>query len=163
DVREGDSMRRLQLTLVLLLLGLACGPVGRGPQTPDGGVVAGSATTQWLEARDGRVEPLGSGRRGTIALTRQPEAGPAQRLPPPRQPDAVQDQLLTGPSRLVIDLAGPRPTGGGSITQLRLSDDLVTQARVGSHGASLRAVLDLSHDPGRHTVRREGTNVIIEL
>ncbi|HYV56851.1 MAG TPA: AMIN domain-containing protein, partial [Candidatus Nitrosopolaris sp.] len=142
-------MRRLQLTLVLLLLGLACGPVGRGPQTPDGGVVAGSATTQWLEARDVRVEPLGSGRRVTIALT--------------RQPDAVQDQLLTGPSRLVIDLAGPRPTGGGSITQLRLSDDLVTQARVGSHGASLRAVLDLSHDPGRHTVRREGTNVIIEL
>src|SRR5262245_52155692 len=142
-------MRRLQRTLVLLLLGVACGPIGRGPQTPEGGVVAGSPTAQWLEARDVRVEPLGSGRRVTIALT--------------REPDGVQDLLLTGPSRLVVDLAGPRPTGGGSITQLRLSDDLVTQARVGSHGASLRAVFDLSHDPGRHTVRREGTNVIIDL
>jgi type IV pilus assembly protein PilQ len=142
-------MRRLQRTLVLLLLGVACGPVGHGAQTPEGGVVAGSPTAQWLEARDVRVEPLGSGRRVTIALT--------------REPDGVQERLLSGPSRLVIDLAGPRPTGGESITQLRLSDDLVTQARVGAHGASLRAVLDLSRDPGRHTVRREGANVIVEL
>src|SRR5262249_8847117 len=142
-------MRRLERTLVLLLLCVACGPVNRGPQAPEHGVVAGAPTAQWLEARDVRVEPLGSGRRVTIALTREPEG--------------VQDLLLTGPSRLVIDLAGPRPTGGGSITQLRLGDELVTQARIGAHGASLRAVLDLSRDPGRHTVRREGTSVIVEL
>ena len=141
-------MRRLRPTLVLLMLGAACAPIARGPQTPDAGVVAGSST-QWLEARDVRIEPLGSGRRVTIVLS--------------REPDNVQDILLTGPPRVVIDLSGPRPTGGVPIIRLPFTDDLVTQARVGAHGANLRAVLDLARDPGRHVVRREGNNLIVEL
>ena len=85
-------MRRLRPTLVLLMLGAACAPIARGPQTPDAGVVAGSST-QWLEARDVRIEPLGSGRRVTIVLS--------------REPDNVQDILLTGPPRVVnVGLAG---------------------------------------------------------
>ena len=96
-----------------------------------------------------RIEPLGSGRRVTIVLS--------------REPDNVQDILLTGPPRVVIDLSGPRPTGGVPIIRLPFTDDLVTQARVGAHGANLRAVLDLARDPGRHVVRREGNNLIVEL
>ena len=123
-------MRRLRPTLVLLMLGAACAPIARGPQTPDAGVVAGSST-QWLEARDVRIEPLGSGRRVTIVLS--------------REPDNVQDILLTGPPRVVIDLSGPRPTGGVPIIRLPFTDDPSLRRASGHTGrTSARSSISLA-------------------
>src|SRR4029453_11362665 len=97
----------------------------------------------------GEVEPAAPGRRIVIALTREPEQ--------------VQESWLSAPPRLVIDLTGPRPEQPTDVSRYPLTDDLVPQARVGPHGASLRAVLDFARQPGTHVVRRDGMNLIVEL
>src|SRR6185503_3536232 len=112
-------------------------------------LASSAAESPWLEVRSVAVEPVGSGRRVTIALSRAPEG--------------VQDLGMSTPPRLVIDFAGPRPDAPMAITPFPVSDDLVSQVRIGTHRGSLRAVIDLSRAPGVHAVRQEGNNVIADL
>jgi type IV pilus assembly protein PilQ len=117
--------------------------------TPDGAIDQAAAQATFLEARAVDIEPAASGRRVVIALTREPEQ--------------IQESWLSAPPRLVIDLTGPRPETPTDVSRYPLTDDLVPQVRVGPHGASLRAVLDFARQPGTHTVRSDGTNLIIDL
>src|SRR5688572_16163060 len=142
-------MRGFQRGLALLLLCAACTRTSmQSGQTPEGAIdqAAAPAESAWLEARNVEIEPATGGRRVVIALSREPEQ--------------VQESWLSAPPRLVIDLTGPRPETPTDVSRYPLTDDLVPQVRVGPHGASLRAVLDFSRQPGSHTVRREGMNLI---
>jgi type IV pilus assembly protein PilQ len=140
--------------VVLLVLGAACAQL-KPAQAPERAAVEGesgasaTAAGAWLEVRDVRVEPAGAGRRLTIALS--------------REPDTVQQFALVTPPRLVIDLTGPRADNPASVASFPLGDDLVSQMRVGTQGGRLRAIIDLSRDPGAHAVRREGASLIVEL
>jgi type IV pilus assembly protein PilQ len=132
----------------------ACSPIkpAQAPERPGskaGAAAAADATSPWLEVRDVRVEPVGSGRRVTFALSREPEG--------------VQDFALGTPPRLVVDLNGPRPSAPATVSSFPFPDDLVSQVRVGSHGASLRAVIDLSRNPGAHLVRHDGNTLTIDF
>jgi hypothetical protein len=128
-------------------------PVQAPDVTPpaDAQAEAGQAPdeTEWLEVRDVRVEEVAGGRRVIISLTRPPES--------------VLDFTTTAPPRLILDLGGPRLRGPMPVTRFPLADPLVSQVRVGSHDGTLRAVVDLSKDPGTHTVRQEDTRVIVDL
>lgn len=143
-------MRGFNRGLVVLLACVACTrpPVQSG-HAPEGAPGEAQAQSAWLEAKTVEIEPAADGRRVVIGLSREPEQ--------------IQESWLSAPPRLVIDLTGPRPGTPTEVSRYPLPDDLVPQVRVGPHGASLRAVLDFARQPGTHTVRREGTNVIIEL
>src|SRR5262249_44110104 len=64
---------------------------------------------------------------------------------------------------LVIDVPGPLAENPMPVSRYPLSDDLVSQVRVGSHEGTLRAVLDFTHDPGPHTVRQDGATIVAEV
>src|SRR5262245_7057239 len=145
-------MRGFHRGLALLLLCTACTRTSvQSGRTPEGAIdqAAAPADATLLEARSVEIEPAASGRRVVIALTREPEQ--------------IQESWLSAPPRLVIDLAGPRPETPTDVARYPLTDDLVPQVRVGPHGASLRAVLDFARQPGTHTIRSDGTNLVIEL
>src|SRR5262249_12434084 len=95
-----------------------------------------------------QIEPVGTGRRVTIELTRAPEG--------------VHETSLGTPPRLMIDLDGARPPDAKAVQTFALSDDALSQVRIGSHAGQLRAVLDFSREPGPHTIRAEGTTVVVE-
>jgi type IV pilus assembly protein PilQ len=120
-------------------------------QPPEGAIdqAAAQAPATWLEARTVEIEPAAAGRRVVIALSREPEQ--------------IQESWLSAPPRLLIDLTGPRPDAPTDVARFPLTDDLVPQVRVGPHGGSLRAVLDFARQPGTHTIRREGMNLIVEV
>src|SRR5262245_14100972 len=145
-------MRGFHRGLALLLLCTACTRTSvQSGRTPEGAIdqAAAPADATLLEARSVEIEPAAGGRRVVIALTREPEQ--------------VQESWLSAPPRLVIDLTGPRPEQPTDVSRYPLTDDLVPQVRVRPHGASLRAVLDFARQPGTHTVRRDGMNLIVEL
>ncbi len=142
--------------MVLLLLGAACTPM-KPAQAPEGtasaesrlGTAANSEESPFLAVRDVQVEPVGDGRRVTLALT--------------RAADGVSDFTTGTPPRLVLDLAGPRQEGAVPVARYPFTDPLVSQVRIGTHEGTLRAVVDLSDDPGTHIVRREGATVIVDF
>jgi len=103
----------------------------------------------WLEVRGVTVEPTATGRRVVIVLTR-----PA---------DGIHETGMAQPPRIVIDMAGPRPSTPMLPTPYPLSDEVVPQVRVGSYGPKLRAVIDLAHAPGTHAVRQEGATIVAEI
>ncbi len=147
-------MRWFGRGVVLLVLIAACASIKPAPApekraAADTGSGAATDASSWLEVRDVRVEPVGAGRRVIFVLS--------------REPDGVENFGLVTPPRLVIDLAGPRQPGTAPVANYPFPDDLVSGVRVGSHGGALRAVLDLARSAGTHSVRREGTNVIVDL
>src|SRR5262245_6007599 len=145
-------MRGFHRGLALLLLCTACTRTSvQSGRTPEGAIdqAAAPADATLLEARSVEIEPAAGGRRVVIELTREPEQ--------------VEESWLSAPPRLVIDLAGPRPDAPTDVSRYPLTDDLVPQVRVGPHGANLRAVLDFARQPGNHTIRRDGMNLIVEL
>ena len=147
-------MRRSGGAVVLLVSGLACSPIKTAP-APEGaqaattGAEAAGAEAAWIDVTNAEVAEVGAGRRLTLTLTHAPEA--------------VRDQEIGSPPRLVLDLVGPRPAEPRQVTTLPLSDELVSRVRVGSFGGQLRAVVDLSRAPGTHVVRSEGARVIVDL
>ena len=100
-----------------------------------------------LSVRDVRIETVGGGRRVRIDLN--------------REPDGLRDFMLTGPSRLVIDLEGS-PAGGAS-AKFALTDSVVSRVRVAPFEGHLRVVLDLQGEAASHTIRQEGRSLIAEL
>ena len=148
-------MRWLGRGLVLLVLGAACASLKPTPapektasDAPDETAAAADASA-FLEVRDVRVAPVGAGRRITIVLSREPEG--------------MQDFWLASPPRLVVDLTGPRAENPPTVATYPFPDEVVSQVRVGAHGGSLRAVIDLARNPGAHAVRREGLTLIADL
>src|SRR6185295_6329615 len=92
----------------------------------------------------------GAGRRVVLALNRVPES--------------VEDKKMASPPRVVIELGGPRPSGPTPVTPFPLSDDLVSQVRVGQAGTHLRAVIDLAPKaPEAYHVRQDGATIIAEI
>jgi hypothetical protein len=148
-------MRWLGRGLVLLVLGAACASLKPTPapektasDAPDETAAAADASA-FLEVRDVRVATVGAGRRITIVLSREPEG--------------MQDFWLASPPRLVVDLTGPRAENPPTVATYPFPDEVVSQVRVGAHGGSLRAVIDLARNPGAHAVRREGLTLIADL
>jgi type IV pilus assembly protein PilQ len=148
-------MRWLGRGLVLLVLGAACASLKPTPapektasDAPDETAAAADASA-FLEVRDVRVATVGAGRRITIVLSREPEG--------------MQDFWLASPPRLVVDLTGPRADNPPTVATYPFPDEVVSQVRVGAHGGSLRAVIDLARNPGAHAVRREGLTLIADL
>src|SRR5690349_7108177 len=143
-------MRRFGGAVVLLVVCAACRSIKPAQETASAPADAGAAVdTRWLDVRSVQVEPMGSGRRLTMELTQAPQG--------------VHEVALATPPRLMIDLEGPRPTDPGTIRTFAVSDETLAQVRVGSRAGQLRAVLDFSRDPGAHTVRTEGSKLIVEL
>lgn len=105
-------------------------------------------TAAWLDVRDVRVEPVGTGRRVTIALT--------------RAPDGLHDFALEDPPRLVIDLQGPLSPDLRAVP-FPVADEVVSAVRTSARDGQLRAVLDLHQNGGPHSVRTEGATVVAEL
>ncbi len=139
-------MRRFGAGIVLLVLGVSCAlkpaPETTRPETA-------SAPPAGIEVRDVKVEPIDTGRRVTLVLS--------------REPDGVDGYPTTSPPRLVVDLAGPLAQNPMPVTRFPLTDPMVSQVRIGSHDGALRAVLDLNGDPTSHTVRKDGSSVVIDL
>jgi type IV pilus assembly protein PilQ len=110
---------------------------------------AGAAAGEWLDVRAVTVEPFDGGRRVSIALT--------------RAPDAIHERAGDDASRIVVDLAGPRPKTPVASTPYPLQDDVVSQVRIGTYGGKLRAVIDLAHPVGEHALRVDGATLVAEL
>src|SRR5437879_9676459 len=141
-------MRRSGGAVVLVVIGLTCSPIKTAHAPADAAAAAApGAEASWIDVTNAEVAQVGAGRRLTLTLTRTPEA--------------VRDQEMGSPPRLVLDLAGPRPPEARPVTTLPLSDELVSRVRVGSSGGTLRAIVDLAHAPGAHVVRHEGAKVLI--
>ncbi|HLK12631.1 MAG TPA: type IV pilus secretin PilQ [Candidatus Binatia bacterium] len=164
-------MRGLRWGVVLLVLGVCWAPPGTpaasaaepsgseadSPSAAPAGAPAPPADqaapvepdAASLAVRDVHVEPAGKGRRVVIQLS--------------RAPDDVRQFTLSGPPRLVIDLAGPRTGTGKREARFPLSDDEVSRVRVAPYHGRLRVVLDLSGPVGHYRIQRDGTTVVAEL
>ena len=97
--------------------------------------------------RDVRIERAPDGRRVAIVLS----------CPPAE----IRDFLLTGPSRLVIDVDDP--DAAGATRRFAFTDDLVTGARAGFEKGRVRTVLDLSRDPDGYRVAARGNVITVAL
>ena len=163
-------MRGLGGAIVLLVIGVACAPVGSAQRpvevaTADGMEAPAPADVQapseeappaaapepsapWVGVRDVRVEPVGAGRRLVVGLT--------------RAPDGIREFLLADPPRLVIDVRGPQAPVT-ALTRFPLTDDVVERVRVAANGGALRIVADLRKPAGKHHVRQDGTSLVADL
>jgi type IV pilus assembly protein PilQ len=165
--------------VIVLVIGAACAPMhqAQAPETePATAVESAAASTEdtavapapepaaplaeeaaappveesdWLEVRSVHVDPVGSGRRLVVELTRTPER--------------VNDFNLDGPPRLVIDAVGPVEAGNGRQARFPVRDADVAGVRAAPRGKSLRVVVDLHEASGAPTFRHEGTRLVADF
>ncbi len=158
-------MRGLRWGVVLLALGLCGTPLRSAPADESNGSQADAPAAApappvdeptaagpkgaALTVRDVHVESADSGKRVVIELSRAPED--------------IRQFTLSGPPRLVIDLAGPRGEARAREARFPLADDDVSRVRVAPYRGRLRVVLDLSRPLAQYRVQHEGATVVAEL
>jgi type IV pilus secretin PilQ/predicted competence protein len=149
-------MRAFRGAVFLLVLGTAYAsmqaadvPGGGAPEGPSASSPAPPADSSSLDVRGVRVEPAGAGCRVTIALT--------------QEPGSVTEAMLGQGRQLVIDLGGGQLTEPRPVRSFPFSDDPVSRVQVGSRHGKLRAVIDFTRKPGPYAVRREGTDLIVDV
>jgi len=157
-------MRGVGRGLVLLAVAAACAPVRPANEAPRVAATEAPAVQPASEAApaaapvpeaatlavsDVRVEPLGSGRRVTIALT--------------RTPDGTRDFTLSKPPRLVVDVSGPIEKQDIREATFKVQDDLVSRVRAGHFDGKLRVVVDVAKTLRPYQVRQQGMTLIADL
>jgi len=158
-------MRGVGRGLVLLAVAAACAPVrpakeeapriaateapaaAPAPEAAPAAAPVPEAAT--LAVSDVRVEPLGNGRRVTIALT--------------RTPDGTRDFTLSKPPRLVVDVTGPLEKQNVRESQFQVQDDMVSRVRAGHFDGKLRVVVDVAKTLRPYQVRQQGMYLIADL
>lgn len=112
-------------------------------------VEAESAADTRLAIRDVRLEPIGTGRRVVVTLSRAPER--------------LRSFAMDDPPRLVMDVWGPLGRGDGREQRFPLDDALVSRVRAATYRQRLRIVVDLHDASPVRTARLEGSGLVAEV
>jgi type IV pilus secretin PilQ/predicted competence protein len=151
--------------VVLLAVAAACAPVRPAKETPQAAAteasvvatneeskptpVAPAPEAATLAVSDVKVEPVGDGRRVTIALT--------------RTPDGTRDFTLSKPPRLVVDLQGPLDKAASKDSTFKVEDQLVSRVRAGHYDGKLRVVVDLGRTMRPYQIHQQGPMLVADL